>query len=91
MAMLLCWESRSPVVELCPAGVREMYDGRRYRGLEGTWGPFLEVTRCPGVGPETLSLLGVVYELNGVLGVLTACDTSETVGHVSRSLRLAKS
>ena len=67
-----------------------MSDSQGRRGLEGARGPLLRVTRCLRLG-LILSILGVVYEPIGVLGVLTPCGTSEAVGHVAQSLRLARS
>ena len=63
---------------------------RGCQGLEGTRGLLLRVARYLRLGLR-LSLLGVVYEPTGVLDVLTVCRTSKVVGHVSRSLSLAKS
>ena len=83
MAMQLCSGSGPPIAS------NESW------GLKGTGGPFLRVTGCLGVGLDTLSargcILGVVHEPIGVLDVFTTCSTSEMVGHVPRSLKLARS
>ena len=61
MAMRLCWGFRSPIVELCLTGVREMLDSWGCQKLEGTQDPLLGVVRCLRVGPETLFHQGCIW------------------------------
>ena len=77
MTMQLC---RSLVV-LCPTRVGEMSDSRRCQGLKGTRFLSLESRGVSRLGLR-LSLLEIVYEPTGVLGVFTVCGTSEVAGHV---------